>query len=319
VITQGDVRHQIGVERHRQGETHVHKLTIAATDGRGAAAAAADWAAARAVTSGGGLLLVRVVEATRHDTDADIERLLAAARPAVQAEADRLRAARPGLDVVVEVVAGDPGEVLRALSSPTAVLVLGADAHDGRGASLRERLVSTALGPVAVVPERRADGYERHGIVVGVDGTDSSLSALAFAADEAMRWGEPLEAVNAWLDVLTPPQLGFMTVAPVPRTGSTALREADTQTTLLRSRHQALLHEAVSTVLRTHPGLVVTERVVQGEASRVLQQVSQSRRLLVVGNHGRRRIARFLLGSVSHAVVLAVTGPTVVVQAADER
>jgi nucleotide-binding universal stress UspA family protein len=51
----------------------------------------------------------------------------------------------------------------------------------------------------------------------------------------------------------------------------------------------------------------------------VLQQVSQSRRLLVVGNHGRRRIARFLLGSVSHAVVLAVTGPTVVVQAADER
>jgi nucleotide-binding universal stress UspA family protein len=297
----------------------VHEMTIAATDGGPAATAAADWAADRAATSGGGLLLVRVLEATRHDTDADVERLLTAARPAVRTEADRLRTARPGLDVVAEVVAGDPGEVLRALSSPTAVLVLGAEAHDGGGASLRHRVVSTALGPVAVVPAPATDHHERHGIVVGVDGTDSSLAALAFAADEATRRGEPLEAVNAWLDVLTPPQLGFMAVAPVPRTGSTALREADPQTNLLRSRHQALLHEAVSTVLATHPGLVVTERVVQGEASRVLLQVSQSRRLLVVGNHGRRRVARFLLGSVSRAVVMAVTAPTVVVQATDER
>jgi nucleotide-binding universal stress UspA family protein len=297
----------------------VHELTIAATDGREAAAAAADWAATRAVTSGGGLLLVRVVEVTRHDTDVDVERLLAAVRPSVQAEAGRLRAARPGLDVVVEVVTGDPGEVLRALSSPTAVLVLGAGAHEGRGTSVRERVVSTALGPVAVVPAPGADDHDRHGIVVGVDGTDSSLSALAFAADEAMRWGEPLEAVNAWLDVLVPAQVGFMNVAPVPRTGSTALREVDPQTNLLRSRHQALLHEAVSVVLRTHPGLVVTERVVQGEASRVLQQVSSSRRLLVVGNHGRSRIARVLLGAVSRAVVQAAAGPTVVVQAADGR
>jgi nucleotide-binding universal stress UspA family protein len=297
----------------------VHTLTIAATDGGRAAAAAADWAADRAARSGGGLLLIRVVEATGADPDAEVTGLLAAVRPAVHREADRVRAERPGLDVVSEVVAGDPGEVLRALTSPTAVLVLGAGAQEGRGASLRERVVSSALGPVAVVPALGADD-DRHGIVVGVDGTDSSLAALAFAADEATRWGEPLEAVNAWLDFLTPPRLGSVTVAPVPRSGSTALREVDPRTDLLRTRHQALLHEAVSAVLVTHPGLLVTERVVQGEASRVLQQVSQSRRLLVVGNHGRRRIARFLLGSVSRAVVLGVTGPTVVVvQAPHER
>jgi nucleotide-binding universal stress UspA family protein len=297
----------------------VHDMTIAATDGGPAPPAAADWAADRASAAGGGLLLVRVVEVTRDGTNADVELLLAAVRPAVQAEAARLRAARPGLDVVAEVVAGDPGEVLRALSSPTAVLVLGAGAHDGRGASLRERVVSSALGPVAVVPVPKADEDARHGIVVGVDGTDSSLAALAFAAGEATRWGEPLEAVNAWLDVLVPAQVGSMDVAPVPRTGSTDLREVDPQTNLLRSRHQALLHEAVSVALRTSPGLVVTERVVQGEASRVLQQVSSSRRLLVVGNHGRSRIARFLLGSVSRAVVQAAAGPTIVVQAADGR
>ncbi|WP_255364204.1 universal stress protein [Frigoribacterium sp. MCBA15_019] len=295
-------------------------MTIAGTDGGPAASAAADWAADRATTSAGGMFLVHVVETDEQDSDDDVEARIAVARPAAQAEADRLLSTRPGLELTVEVVYGDPAEVLRALSSPTGVLALGAGTNEGRGPSLRERLVSTATGPVAIVPAHSTDTpVTGRGIVVGVDGTDSSLAALAFAAEEATRWGEPLEAVNAWLDVLPPSQLGFMAVARAPRTGSTALREADPETALLRSRHQALLHEAVATVAQTHPDLIITERVVQGEASRVLQQASRSRRLLVVGNHGRRRIARFLLGSVSHAIVLDVAGPTVVVKAPDAR
>lgn len=297
----------------------VQDMTIVGTDGSAPAAAAADWAADRTTRAAGSpaaMALVRVVEPVRHEDDGTIDRRLAVARASVRLEAERLIATRPDLDVAEDVVYGDPGEVLRELSSVLNVVVLGSPPRQGRGASLIDRIVATSNGPVAVVPVRASpSGVESTtGIVVGVDGTDASLAALAFAADEAARWGEPLEAVHAWLDLPVPVGLGPSASTVVARSGSGRPKGEDAQTSLLRSQHGDLLHEAVASIVSSHPTLVVHETLVQGSTTRVLLDAARFHRLLVVGNHGRRQIARYLLGSVSHATVLAVAGPTVVVR-----
>jgi nucleotide-binding universal stress UspA family protein len=310
----------------------VHGMTIVGSDGGPGARAAADWSADRAARSGDGVMLVRVVGAGTRGDDAGLEQRLDAARDTVESEASRLRSGRAALRVVVEAVHGDPAEVLRALSVPDAVLALGASSREGRFSSVVERVASTAVGPVAVLPAVPAAlggrcstgpgtaGRTGTGVVVGIDGTDASLAALVFAADEAARWGEPLEAVHAWLDVVPArrPGRGSAGVAADARSGSTHRWGSDPLTALLRVQHQTLLHEAVSGLASSHPGVVVRERVVQGGAAPVLLEAAAGRRCLVVGDHGRRRIGRFLLGSVSHAVLLAGDGPVVVVRAGGE-
>lgn len=297
----------------------VQDMTIVGSDGSTSASAAADWAAERAARAGGAMALVRVVEPVRHEDDDTVEHRLGVARTAIALEADRLHEVRPDLDIAEDVVYGDPGEVLRELSSMRNVVVLGSRPRHDREASLVDKVVATASGPVAVVPARGETSPEGpSGIVVGVDGTDSSLAALAFAADEAVRWGEPLDAVHAWLDLPVAVALPALTSTVVARGGPGAVVADDPQTSLLRSQHGSLLREAVSTVASSHPTLVVREHLVQGPTTRVLLDAARFHRLLVVGNHGRRHIARFLLGSVSHATVLADAGPTVVIRRADD-
>ena len=55
----------------------------------------------------------------------------------------------------------------------------------------------------------------REGVVVGVDGSDVSHRALAFAADEAARLHEPLTIMSTWMPV--PVSLDVnMTYDPMP-------------------------------------------------------------------------------------------------------
>ncbi|WP_165063207.1 universal stress protein [Marisediminicola senii] len=279
--------------------------TIAATDGGDTASAAADWAADRAQRSESPMALVRVVEPIRHELATDVDRRVAAERADVQVECARLRACHPTLDLTTDVVYGDPGEILRQMSSSANLLVIGSSSRRRHESFVVDRLVATTNGPVAVIPAVPASTAEiaRHGIVVGVDGTDASLAALAFAAAEAARSGEPLDVVHAWLDSR------IIAKADAARASDDAARTA-----LLRSQHEALLRDSVTAVTREHPTLAVRERVVQGDAATVLLDAASGRRMLVVGINGRSRIARFLLGSVSRAIVRAAAVPTVVVR-----
>lgn len=58
----------------------------------------------------------------------------------------------------------------------------------------------------------------------------------------------------------------------------------------------------------------VTTKVVTGHATSVIEQEAQSVDLVVVTSHGRKGLSRFLLGSVSHAVVHHVTCPVLVLR-----
>jgi nucleotide-binding universal stress UspA family protein len=277
----------------------VDDSAVVGWDGSDGASRAVEWAATRQDLSGGSLAIVRVVDSEREDA-AERTRAVGAARMALLAQVARTEGAHRGLRVVSHVIEGDPFDTLRSLSRTTNLLAVGSSGPGRRGdrrhATLAARLVATAEGPVAVVPLQPP---ERRDIVVGVDGTGSSLAALAFAAREALRWGDTLVAVHAWL---LPVNADF--AAGVDTDG----------TDLLRHQHESLLRESLARTVHDHPSLRIRPRVVQGLASRVLLDAGRDARMLVVGNHGRRRIARFLLGSVSRIAVMTLVSATVVVR-----
>jgi nucleotide-binding universal stress UspA family protein len=58
----------------------------------------------------------------------------------------------------------------------------------------------------------------------------------------------------------------------------------------------------------------VSTRAVTGEPAAMVAEQAKAMDLVVVASHGRKGVARFLLGSVSHSIVHQVTCPTLVVR-----
>lgn len=63
-----------------------------------------------------------------------------------------------------------------------------------------------------------------------------------------------------------------------------------------------------------NPRNTVSTNVATGDPATVIEQEAKSRDLVVVTSHGRKGLSRFLLGSVSHAVVHHVTCPVLVLR-----
>ena len=140
-------------------------------------------------------------------------------------------------------------------------------------------------------------------ILVGVDGSPQSRMALKWAADEAVQHGSELVLLTAWQATLPPPAAPSATF-PVQRAART--REATRETA------EQLLMEVIWDVLGEDPPVLVHPRVREGNASKLLIDLSEDFDLLVVGSHGPGRFADRLLGSVSQSVA-ANAGCTVVV------
>jgi len=63
-----------------------------------------------------------------------------------------------------------------------------------------------------------------------------------------------------------------------------------------------------------NPRYTVSTKVATGNPAAVIEQEAKAMDLVVVTSHGRKGISRFLLGSVSHAVVHHVTCPVIVLR-----
>jgi nucleotide-binding universal stress UspA family protein len=131
-------------------------------------------------------------------------------------------------------------------------------------------------------------------IVVGVDGSDSSLSALRWAARQASLTGHELDAVIAWN---LPNTYGW---APLPDVNW----EAEARTAL---------EQAVREALDPAQAATVHQQVREGHPAHVLLEVAQRADLLVVGSRGLGGFAGMLLGSISMHVVTHARCPVVVV------
>ncbi|PWG15298.1 universal stress protein [Streptomyces sp. V2] len=125
-------------------------------------------------------------------------------------------------------------------------------------------------------------------VVVGVDGSASSLRAVDYAADEAALRGAPLHLVHAFL----------------------------------WGRYESSGHIAADDILRTaerraalrRPDVPVSLDVLPEEPEYALVRAGREASLLVVGTRGRGGLAELLLGSVSLAVAARAGCPVIVVR-----
>ncbi|MBL8627370.1 MAG: universal stress protein [Myxococcales bacterium] len=159
-----------------------------------------------------------------------------------------------------------------------------------------ERVVRHAHTPVLIARE----GPRRGPIVACTDFSDPALPAVAAAAREARRTGEPLLLAHA-LEPMPATMIEF--APPVPTTTRHELerrREADRRLAMAAQAH------------RTDAAPVVVEGPVVGA---LLAEVERrAARLLVIGTVGRTGITRFLLGSTAEALVRAAPCTTLVVR-----
>jgi nucleotide-binding universal stress UspA family protein len=132
-------------------------------------------------------------------------------------------------------------------------------------------------------------------VVVGVDGSESSLQALDWAADQARLEDRPLTLVHvSTLGGLTSPETDSHTIS--------AVMHAEGRSVLQRAHARALAHHVRD--LRSD--------LVMDDPRRALLEASRRAHLLVVGSRGRGPVASLLLGSVGTALSQHARCPVVV-------
>lgn len=278
------------------------KIIVGVADDTGSRRAV-DWAAERAVARRQQLELVGVIGGAIGAVGEG--EILDAARAATAEtlDAEAARIAADGLTVTTRVATGDPVAELVDASKGAALLVIGSDyrgpGHGPARGSRGIRIVAGAACPVLVVPDAEPDA-DRRGVVVGVDGSPVSEAAIAFAAEEADRLGEPLIAVTVWTP-LAAPRNSFMVNPAEYRAG-------------MEQNAREALALSVAGLRSRHPGLQLEERVAEGYPSVVINELAADARLAVVGSHGRGAVRRFLLGSISHEVLQRLATVTAVVR-----
>jgi nucleotide-binding universal stress UspA family protein len=140
-------------------------------------------------------------------------------------------------------------------------------------------------------------------VVVGVDGSPSSLVAAEHAARSAVQRSRPLHLVHGYLH-----PLGYGVPLNPYDLGVPAPTEAA----------QKMLEQLAAELTERHPGLRVEVRQVAGGPGAALVAESRRAELVVVGSRGHGGFAGLLLGSVSGQVAQHGHCPVLVVRPADE-
>jgi nucleotide-binding universal stress UspA family protein len=144
-------------------------------------------------------------------------------------------------------------------------------------------------------------------IVVGVDGSDASRAALAWALAEARLRGSAVRAVHAWqIPAMGSGEAPWAMIPP----GSYVDVAADD---IEKAAHEALDREIDDA---NAVGVTVERYVEEGPPADVIVEASKDAELIVVGTRGRGAIATLVLGSTSQHVIHHAERPVVVVPGA---
>ncbi|GAA5162193.1 universal stress protein [Pseudonocardia eucalypti] len=288
----------------------IKQRIVAAVDGSDRALEAVRWAACEALSRRGSTLRI-VAARMAESTHVPVEGFSAVEyQRAVLADAeDRLdvaesvaRGISPDLTVERESREGSARAVLLDESTRADLVVLGHRGHGGFvGLLLGSVAVSVAAHascPVVVVRQPGSDvSGDRAPVVVGVDGSPTSETALGFAFDVAARRHVPLVAVHTWFDLAVEPELVAM---------------IDLDAVLEQERE--LLAQRLAGWSEKYPNVEIRRHVARDQPAWSLVEQSGDAGLVVVGARGRGVIAGTLLGSVSQAVLHHAKCPVAVVR-----
>ena len=143
-------------------------------------------------------------------------------------------------------------------------------------------------------------------IVVGVDGSQSSEAALAWAVRQAELTGATVEAVIAWH---WPVAYGAIPFAPAG-----VMMDTDFAGTAAR-----VLAAAISDTVDVASPVKVSSTVREGNPAQILLEAAGGADLLVVGSRGHGGFAEALLGSVSQHCVHHAPCPVVIIREAQDQ
>ncbi len=272
---------------------------VVGVDGSPGAQRALEWAIAEGRARGAGVAAMlaygyygRPFEVQARTTGLDPEELEAAAR-AVLKQAVASLAPGPAPGAVGELVSDDePVDALLDEASPDDMLVVGAR---GLGPVRRLLLGSVSLHctrhascPTVIVREGvegADDASPPRPVVVGIDGSPESVTALRWSAEHARCHRLPLELLHAWsLSDTQPDRVDDLFHVTEQRDHS-------------RLEIERLVDGTIDAGQRRN----VTLRFLEGNPVALLLEAAERASLLVVGSRGQGGMARLLLGSTSAA------------------
>ncbi|WP_067669210.1 universal stress protein [Nocardia miyunensis] len=213
--------------------------------------------------------------------------------------------------IAAEVTAANPVEIHREVTFDPIIAVLIARSRGaravvvgsrGRGAIQRALLGSVSWAmihhahcPVVVVSGTAgSDAVSAHKpVLVGVDGSEQNVAAVAIAFEEAARRRVELTALRCWSD---------------SSGGEFPLGAWDD----VRDKEFARLSEDLAVHRERHPDVPVRSIVLRDQPARALLAESDNAQLVVVGSRGRGGFTGMLLGSTSRALVQSVECPIMV-------
>jgi nucleotide-binding universal stress UspA family protein len=297
---------------------HHGRTVVVGIDGSESALEAVRWGAAEAARRN---VALRVVTAMAWNQDHAVGRIglggdyreimLGAARRQLAEAAAVAEEVEAGNRVELQLVVGFPIPVLREESRRAQLIVLGDRGHGGVSGllvgSVAVAMAAQAECPVVLVRTEEGRPLEDRSrpVVVGLDGSEISEAALAFAFGAASSRGVPLVAVHAWWDLAVDPAMAALLF-------DREAAEAD--------EHEVLA-ERLAGWGEKYPDVRVQRVVMRDRPARALVDESRRAQLVVVGSRGRGAAAGLLLGSVSHAVLHRAHSSVAVVRplAEDEK
>lgn len=291
----------------------VTRAVVVGLDRSDQARAAVEYAAARAVRHRRPLRVVHAFEPSQYAVRStigwtpDLHGVLRnSAQRLVDETTEVLAMVYPDLEVQSRLEPGSAVEMLVEESEHADTVVVGSRGSGGFAdlviGSTTLHVASQARCPVVAVPSPPDGEAPRHGVVVGVDGSALSESAIEFALQVASELDEPLVALHAWTN---PARLGPGVMLPL-------VYDSD----LVADEEGLVLAESMAGWAEKYPDVRIESKVARGHAVHALVTEAQHARLLVVGSRGRGAV-RSLIGSVSHGVLHHATGPVAVVHRRD--
>lgn len=212
-----------------------------------------------------------------------------------------VRAQSPGLDVITQLVHGNPARALRSAAGNAAMTVVGGHRRSRVATalgSLAAKLIARNPSPVAVIPD--GDAPDSGPIVLGVDGSPAGESAIAFAFEEASLRHASLTAVHCWTD---PAGMG-----PVPTYTATL---ADPEP--IQESERSLLSQRLAGWSEKYPDVTVEQVLTRQGAASALGDLASAAQVLVLGTRGHAGLAGLLAGSTGQTLIGHSSVPVVVV------